>query len=271
MAVKERKQITGTTEQINAYAGHEGQIVWDKDKKTLVGMSGTAGNNYPLASQTYVATQLTEGLEGKEDKGTCLPLTGGKLTGGLTVKGSVADSKVADIYTDDQTTEIMITAGDADWRKAGGALALYSKNHSAIPGGGFNLFGYSAGEPRALSFQGPDFNLRWLGEAVVTGVLKNQTIGSGGYMKFNHVSDSISGKVYSYFAIVWTDYLDFGPSEKRIVTLPIPLNVMYFSTYQARSGTTNSPAVAWSSSTSIEIINTDPVHRPLRIVAYGAM
>lgn len=77
MAIKERKQITGTTEQINAYAGHEGQIVWDKEKKTFVGMSGTAGENYPLASQTYVANEfakkaslveLTEGLAGKANK-----------------------------------------------------------------------------------------------------------------------------------------------------------------------------------------------------------
>ena len=86
MAIKERKQITGTTAQIQAYAGHEGQIVWDKEKKTLVGMSGTAGKNYPLAPQAYVDNEvakvnakLTEGLAGKEDKGTCLPLTGGQL------------------------------------------------------------------------------------------------------------------------------------------------------------------------------------------------
>ena len=105
MAVKERKQITGTTAQINAYEGHEGQVVWDKEKKTLVGMSGTAGKNYPLAPKTYVDneiskvntevakkqpkgdyatnTQLTEGLAGKEDKGTCFPLTGGILRGDL--------------------------------------------------------------------------------------------------------------------------------------------------------------------------------------------
>ena len=70
MAIKERKQITGTTEQINAYEGHEGQIVWDKDKKTLVGMSGTAGTNYPLAQQAYVDTKF-------------LPLTGGNVTGEL--------------------------------------------------------------------------------------------------------------------------------------------------------------------------------------------
>ena len=115
MAVKERKQITGTTAQINAYEGHEGQIVWDKDTKTLVGMSGTAGKNYPLAPKTYVDnevakvntelqatnaevakkqpkgdyatnTKVTEGLAGKEDKGTCLPLTGGVVDGSLTIK-----------------------------------------------------------------------------------------------------------------------------------------------------------------------------------------
>ena len=61
MTIKERKQITGTTAQIDAYEGHEGQIVWDKEKKTFVGMSGTAGTNYPLASKTYV----DDGLAGK--------------------------------------------------------------------------------------------------------------------------------------------------------------------------------------------------------------
>lgn len=99
MAIKERKQITGTTAQINAYEGHEGQIVWDKEKKTLVGMSGTAGKNYPLAQKSYVdneiakvntevakkvsSAELTQGFAGKEDKGVCLPLTGGVLTGPL--------------------------------------------------------------------------------------------------------------------------------------------------------------------------------------------
>lgn len=99
MAIKERKQVTGTTAQINAYEGHEGQIVWDKEKKTLVGMSGTAGKNYPLAQKSYVdnevakvntevakkasSAEITQGLAGKEDKGVCLPLTGGTLTGPL--------------------------------------------------------------------------------------------------------------------------------------------------------------------------------------------
>ena len=95
MAIKERKQITGTTEQINAYEGHEGQIVWDKDKKTFVGMSGTAGKNYPLAQQAYV----DEGLAGKEDKGVCLPLTGGTMLGDILFRPSKGEFSIGDFTT----------------------------------------------------------------------------------------------------------------------------------------------------------------------------
>lgn len=83
MAIKQRKQLTGTTAQINAYAGVEGQLVWNKTTKRWVGMSGTAGTNYPMASERHqhsianvtdlqkvldskaTKTELTEGLAGK--------------------------------------------------------------------------------------------------------------------------------------------------------------------------------------------------------------
>lgn len=91
MAIKERKQITGTTEQINAYEGHEGQIVWDKDKKTFVGMSGTAGKNYPLAQQAYV--------DSKEDKGVCLPLTGGTMLGDILFRSPSGEFSIGDFTT----------------------------------------------------------------------------------------------------------------------------------------------------------------------------
>lgn len=86
MAIKQRKQVTGTTEQINAYAGVEGQLVWNKTTKRWVGMSGTAGTNYPMASERHqhsianvtdlqkaldskaTKTELTEGLAGKANK-----------------------------------------------------------------------------------------------------------------------------------------------------------------------------------------------------------
>lgn len=107
MAIKERKQITGTTAQIDAYEGHEGQIIWDKNKKTLVGMSGTAGKNYPLASQAYVDTQF-------------LPLTGGNITGEVTVNsfGSLAKQD------NPGYEELILQAYDKANQWAGGFLSL---------------------------------------------------------------------------------------------------------------------------------------------------
>lgn len=106
MAIKERKQITGTTEQINAYAGHEGQIVWDKDKKTFVGMSGTVGKNYPLAQQAYVDSQF-------------LPLTGGNMTGLLKFNnlGSITQNNIPEIE------EIIFESWDRENNWTGGILS----------------------------------------------------------------------------------------------------------------------------------------------------
>lgn len=102
MAIKQRKQLTGTTAQINAYAGVEGQLVWDKTKKKWVGMSGTAGTNYPMASESHThsisnVTNLQSTLDGK------IPKTGnrGALAGystsavGTTVDASAKDSQYA--------------------------------------------------------------------------------------------------------------------------------------------------------------------------------
>lgn len=136
MAIKERKQITGTTSQINAYAGHEGQIVWDKDKKTLVGMSGTAGTNYPLATEAYADNKVSileskigtsietvnEALNNKETKGTCLPLTGGTLTGPLYItKDYVIKQNTTDNYKG-----LELYGGPSD--KKGAYLALRNIN-----------------------------------------------------------------------------------------------------------------------------------------------
>lgn len=102
MAIKQRKQLTGTTAQINAYAGVEGQLVWDKTKKKWVGMSGTAGTNYPMASESHThsisnVNDLQTTLNGK------IPKTGnrGDLAGystsavGTTVDASAKDSQYA--------------------------------------------------------------------------------------------------------------------------------------------------------------------------------
>ena len=113
MAIKERKQITGTEAQIKGYAGHNGVLAYATDTKHLHVLSGTAGTTTELANmsdilaavdisskadKTYVDTELakkqpkgdyatntalTEGLKKKENAGVCLPLTGGNLLGPL--------------------------------------------------------------------------------------------------------------------------------------------------------------------------------------------
>lgn len=89
MAIKERKQITGTEAQIKGYAGHNGVLAYATDTEHLHVLSGTAGMTTKLANmsdipapvdtsgkadRTYVDTQLgtkatktelTEGLAGK--------------------------------------------------------------------------------------------------------------------------------------------------------------------------------------------------------------
>ena len=138
MALKERKQITGTTAQINAYAGHEGQVVWDTSKKTLVGMSGTAGTNYPLATQEYAdnsVSQLegkveasnaafTEALNKKENAGVCLPLTGGTLTGPVFLTGTNHIWAVIE----DEYKGLELGGGNAYWDGA----ALFLRNNNAV-------------------------------------------------------------------------------------------------------------------------------------------
>lgn len=165
MAIKERKQITGTTAQINAYEGHEGQIVWDKEKKTLVGMSGTAGKNYPLAPKEYVdnevakvntelqetnaevakkqpkgdyATnaQLTAGLAGKEDKGVCLPLSGGTLTGPI----FMAEDNRINASTPENFKGLEIVSGKA-WTDGAG---LFLRSNSATGEGEAGQWGLAA-------------------------------------------------------------------------------------------------------------------------------
>lgn len=75
MAIKERKQITGTEAQIKGYAGHNGVLAYATDTKHLHVLSGTAGTTTKLANvsdipapvdisskadKTYVDTELTK-------------------------------------------------------------------------------------------------------------------------------------------------------------------------------------------------------------------
>lgn len=128
MAIKQRKQLTGTTAQINAYAGVEGQLVWDKTKKKWVGMSGTAGTNYPMASESHThsisnVTNLQSTLDGKQPKGDYA--TTKALTDGLADKANKAHTHAVADVTNLQTT--LNTINDKIPKTGNrGALAGYS-------------------------------------------------------------------------------------------------------------------------------------------------
>lgn len=88
MAIKERKQITGTEAQIKGYAGHNGVLAYAKDTKHLHVLSGTAGTTTELANRTdipditgkadttYVDAELTK-KQPKGDYATTSALTSG--------------------------------------------------------------------------------------------------------------------------------------------------------------------------------------------------
>ena len=128
MAIKQRKQLTGTTAQINAYAGVEGQLVWDKTKKKWVGMSGTAGTNYPMASESHThsisnVTNLQSTLDGKQPKGDYA--TTKALTDGLAGKANKTHTHAVADVTNLQTT--LNTINDKIPKTGNrGALAGYS-------------------------------------------------------------------------------------------------------------------------------------------------
>lgn len=88
MAIKERKQITGTAAQIKGFAGHNGVLAYATDTKHLHVLSGTAGTTTELANRadipdvsgkadkTYVDTELAQ-KQAKGDYATTSALTSG--------------------------------------------------------------------------------------------------------------------------------------------------------------------------------------------------
>lgn len=66
MAIKERKQITGTEAQIKGYAGHNGVLAYATDTKHLHVLSGTAGTTTKLANADDIPAPVD--ISGKADK-----------------------------------------------------------------------------------------------------------------------------------------------------------------------------------------------------------
>ena len=65
MAIKERKQITGTAAQIKGFAGHNGVLAYATDTKHLHVLSGTAGTTTELANRSDIPAPVD--ISGKAD------------------------------------------------------------------------------------------------------------------------------------------------------------------------------------------------------------
>nr|DAR03973.1 MAG TPA: tail repeat-like protein [Caudoviricetes sp.] len=65
MAIKERKQITGTAAQIKKFAGHNGVLAYATDTKHLHVLSGTAGTTTELANRSDIPAPVD--ISGKAD------------------------------------------------------------------------------------------------------------------------------------------------------------------------------------------------------------
>lgn len=141
MAIKERKQITGTEAQIKGYAGHNGVLAYATDTKHLHVLSGTAGTTTQLANmsdipapvdisgkadKTYVDTELAK----KQTKGDYATNTA--LTQGLAGKANSSHTHTKSQITDFPTIPDAILkkgnrgaiAGYEQWTKAGATTTL---------------------------------------------------------------------------------------------------------------------------------------------------
>lgn len=141
MAIKERKQITGTEAQIKGYAGHNGVLAYATDTKHLHVLSGTAGTTTKLANvsdipapvdisgkadKTYVDTELAK-MQAKGDYATNTA-----LTQGLAGKANSSHTHTKNQITDFPTIPDAILkkgnrgviAGYEQWTKVGATTTL---------------------------------------------------------------------------------------------------------------------------------------------------
>lgn len=164
MAIKERKQITGTEAQIKGYAGHNGVLAYATDTKHLHVLSGTAGTTTKLANmsdipapvdisgkadKTYVDTELAK-KQPTGDYATNSALTTG-LAGKLDATGKAQTAGTADTANALASTakvpysQLTGTPSIPDASKLiprdgdGGTISVYETQHPLSSGGSIDL------------------------------------------------------------------------------------------------------------------------------------
>lgn len=133
MAIKERKQITGTEAQIKGFASHNGVLAYATDTKHLHVLSGTAGTTTELANRadipdvsgkadtTYVNAELAK-KQGKGDYATNTALTQG-LAGKANSAHTHTKSQITDFPEIPDTSTLIPKTGArgsvAGWEVSG--------------------------------------------------------------------------------------------------------------------------------------------------------
>lgn len=146
MAIKERKQITGTEAQIKGYAGHNGVLAYATDTKHLHVLSGTAGTTTELANRTDIpditgkadTTYVKDELDKKQPKGDYATNTA--LTQGLAGKANSSHTHTKSQITDFPTIPDAILkngnrgaiAGYEQWTKVGATTTLNVSSGDAL-------------------------------------------------------------------------------------------------------------------------------------------
>lgn len=103
MAIKERKQITGTEAQINGYAGHNGVLAYATDTKHLHVLSGTAGTTTKLANMSDIPAPVD--ISGKADKTYVDTQLGTKATKTELTTGLAGKANSSHTHTKSQITD----------------------------------------------------------------------------------------------------------------------------------------------------------------------
>ena len=267
MAIKERKQITGTEAQIKGYAGHNGVLAYATDTKHLHVLSGTAGTTTKLANvsdipapgdisgkadKTYVDTELakkqpkgdyatntalTEALNKKENAGVCLPLTGGTLTGPLFLTETNHIWAVVDeLYKG-------LELGGGDTFKSGASLFLRNNNATGSEESGqWGLVAHNATSEKEGILIGRTDNITFNGKAVERADGFYMTQFTGGFCAVHRY---VTGLQIASAAITI-------PMNKKVVTLTFTkpfINNTYSITTSFKYYPSNT-CISWDSPTA---------------------
>lgn len=198
MAIKERKQITGTEAQIKGYAGHNGVLAYATDTKHLHVLSGTAGTTTKLANvsdipapvdisgkadKTYVDTELAK-KQAKGDYATTSALTSG-LAGKANSSHTHTKSQITDFPSIPDTSTLIPKSG------ARGNLAGYETTNTDI----------SSGESITINRDSPDSQCYTL-----EGITSNQ--------ESINVEKGATGETWTKTVYIVGDYVTVGLASK---------------------------------------------------------